>query len=60
MEEEKIKFVTIELSKKQVDMEHLHHNAKTDKDYARVIAPGNGTFFYPVMSIKEKNVYCKI
>lgn len=54
MEEEKLKFVTIELSKKQVDMEHLHHSEKTDKDYARVIAPGNGIFFYPVMSIKEK------
>ena len=47
-------FVTIELSKKQVDVSRLVHNDKTDKDYARVFAPGGGSFLYPVESIKVK------
>lgn len=54
MPEEKLKFVTVELSKKQVDMSHLYHSQNTDKDYARVMAPENGTFFYPTESIKVK------
>lgn len=54
MSEEKLNFITIDLSKKQVDMNHLYHSDKTDKDYARVMAPGNGTFFYPISSIKVK------
>lgn len=54
MAEDNVNFITIELSKKQVDMNHLYHNDKTNKDYARVMAPGNGTFFYPISSIKVK------
>ncbi|MBD5556857.1 MAG: hypothetical protein HDQ95_16330 [Roseburia sp.] len=49
-----VNFVTIELSRKQVDTEHLTHNEKTNKDYARVFAPGGGVLFYPVESIKPK------
>lgn len=51
---ENLKFVTIELNRKQVDMEHLTHNEKTNKDYARVFSPGGGVLFYPVESIKPK------
>lgn len=54
MPEEKLKFVTVELSKKQVNMSHLYHSQTTDKDYARVMAPQNGIFFYPTESIKVK------
>jgi hypothetical protein len=32
----------------------LTHNDKTNKDYARVYAPGGGVIFYPVESIKVK------
>lgn len=49
---ENMAFVTIELSRKQVDTEHLVHNDKTEKDYARVFAPNGGTFLYPLESIK--------
>lgn len=48
-------FVTIDLSKKQVDTSHLLHNEKTNKDYARVFAPGGGTYLYPVESIKVRS-----
>ncbi len=48
-------FVTIELSRKQVDISNLVHNDKTDKDYARVFAPGGGSYLYPVDSIKVKS-----
>lgn len=51
MPEEK-NFVTIELSRKQVDTEHLSHSEKTDKDYARIFVPNGGVLFYPVESIK--------
>ena len=54
MPEEKLKFVTVELSKKQVNMSHLYHSQTTDKDYARIMAPQNGIFFYPTESIKVK------
>lgn len=47
-------FVTIELNKKQVLTDNLVHNEKTGKDYARVIAPGGGNFFYPIESIKVR------
>ena len=47
-------FVTIDLSKKQVDTSRLVHNDKTGKDYARVFAPGGGSFLYPIDSIKVK------
>lgn len=51
---DEVKFVTIELNRKQVDTEHLTHNEKTNKDYARVFAPGGGVLFYPVESIKSR------
>lgn len=54
MSEENLKYVTIEFSKKQVDTKNLYHNDKTNKDYARVLAPNDGTFFYPIKSIKVK------
>lgn len=52
---ENINFVTIDLSRKQVNTENPVHNDKTGKDYARVFAPGNGTFLYPLSSIKVRN-----
>ena len=52
---ENINFVTIELSRKQVNTDNPVHNEKTGKDYARVFAPGNGTFLYPLGSIKVKS-----
>lgn len=57
---EKMTFVTVELSKKQVDMKHVHHNENNGKDYLRIYAPGGGVLFYPAESIKvkdEKRVY---
>lgn len=48
-------FVTIELSKKQVDVSNLVFNDKTQKDYARVFAPGGGSYLYPLDSIKVKS-----
>lgn len=52
---ENINFVTIDLSRKRVNTENPVHNDKTGKDYARVFAPGNGTFLYPLSSIKVNN-----
>lgn len=52
---ENINFVTIDLSRKQVNTENPVHNDKTGKDYARVFAPGNGTFLYPLSSIKVRS-----
>lgn len=46
-------FVTIDLSKKQVDFEHPHHNEKNGKDYVRVLAPDSSVFFYPKESLKQ-------
>lgn len=51
---ENLTFVTIELSKKQVNLENLVHNDKMGKDYARVVAPGGGSYMYPIDSIKVK------
>lgn len=51
---EQLKFVTIELSKKQIDLAHPKTNEKNGKDYVRVFAPERGTFFYPVESLKDK------
>ena len=48
---ETLEFVTISLSRKQINMEPIH-NAKNGKDYVRVIAPNGGTIFYPVSGIK--------
>lgn len=45
---ENITFVTIDLNRKQVNTDNPVHNDKTGKDYARVFAPGNGTFLYPL------------
>lgn len=47
-----VEFVTIDLSKKQVDMEHPYHNEKNGKDYLRIYAPDGGVLFYPADSIK--------
>ena len=52
--EKDIKFVTIELSRKQVDVEHPVYNEKTNQNYLRVFAPGGGTYLYPSKSIKVK------
>lgn len=46
-----MEFVTISLSKKQINMEPIH-NEKNGKDYLRVIAPNGGTIFYPASGIK--------
>lgn len=46
------KFVTISLSRKQVDEKNPHHNEKNGKDYLRIYAPGGGVIFYPADSIK--------
>ena len=56
-----VEFVTISLSKKQVDMEHPYKNEK-GKIYFRIYAPGGGVLFYPADSIKinqqdENKVY---
>lgn len=53
-EKEKTNFITIELSKKQIDMAHPTVNGKNGKTYVRVFAPGGGVFFYPAESIKSK------
>lgn len=53
-EKDKQKFITIELSKKQIDMAHPTVNGKNGKTYVRVFAPGGGVFFYPAESIKTK------
>lgn len=52
MSEEKLNFVTIEVSKKQIDMRNPVHNDKTNKDYVRIFAPEGGVFFYPLQSLK--------
>lgn len=52
---ENITFVTIDLNRKQVNTDNPVHNDKTGKDYARVFAPGNGTFLYPLSSIKVRS-----
>ena len=46
-------YVTIDLSKKQVDFDHPHHNEKNGKDYLRVLAPDSSVFFYPKESLKQ-------
>lgn len=51
MAEEKMEFVTISLSKKQINMDPIH-NEKNGKDYLRIIAPNGGTIFYPASGIK--------
>lgn len=58
---EKMEFVKISLSKKQINMEPIH-NEKNGKDYLRIIAPNGGTIFYPASGIKtdpdnEKRVF---
>ena len=46
-------YVTIDLSKKQVDYDSARVNEKNGKEYVRVFAPGGGVFFYPLASLKE-------
>lgn len=48
-------YVTIELSRKQVNTGNLVHNEKNNKDYAKILAPGGGVLFYPIDSIKIKD-----
>ena len=48
-----MEFVTIDLSKKQVDYDSARRNEKNGKDYVRIFAPGGGVFFYPLESLKE-------
>lgn len=48
-----VEFVTIDLSKKQVDYDSARTNDKNGKTYVRVFAPGGGVFFYPLESLKE-------
>lgn len=49
-----VSYVTIELSKKQVDMGHPKFNEKNGKNYLRIYAPGGGILFYPAESLKVK------
>lgn len=49
-----VSYVTIELSKKQVDTEHPYFNEKNGKKYLRIYAPGGGIIFYPAESLKVK------
>lgn len=49
-----VSYVTIELSKKQVDTEHPYFNEKNGKNYLRIYAPGGGIIFYPAESLKVK------
>lgn len=46
-------YVTIDLSKKQVDYSSARVNEKNGKEYVRIFAPGGGVFFYPSASLKE-------
>lgn len=46
-------YVTIDLSKKQVDYEHAKVNEKNGKEYVRIMGPEGGSFFYPSASLKE-------
>lgn len=60
-----VEFVTIDLSRKQVDMEHSHKSETNGKIYLRVFAPGGGVIFRPADSIKinpedESRVYFKL
>lgn len=50
-----VNFVTIELSRKQIDFEHPVFNERMQKDYLRIYAPEGGIIFYPAKSIKVKN-----
>ena len=52
-EKKQLQFVTIEFSRKQVDLENTTISKKNGKEYARIFAPGHGTLYYPVESIKE-------
>lgn len=62
MSNEDVKFVTVELTKKQVLTDQgLIHNDKTNKDYVRCLIGDGGTFLYPTVSLKMKesnpNIY---
>ena len=52
-QEEKLHFVKLELSRKQVDFDHPKKNEKNGKDYVRILAPMGGVFFYPKESLKS-------
>lgn len=53
-ESHNMNFVTIELSKKQVDMKHPRISETNGKTYLRIISPEGGILFYPAESIKVK------
>ena len=53
----KMQFVTIELSRKQVDLENTRTSGTNGKEYARILAPGHGVFFYPADSLKESKYH---
>lgn len=56
-EDKKMKFVTIEISRNQVDLENTKINEVNGKAYARILAPNHGVFFYPVDSLKESKYH---
>jgi len=53
-ENQNVKFVTIELSKKQVDMQHPKVSETNGKTYLRIFGPNGGILFYPAESLKVK------
>ena len=54
---ESVAFITIELSRKQVDTSNLVHNDKTNKDYARVFA---GCFRFGICNCNVCNLVQKV
>lgn len=49
-----INYVTINLSKNQIDFEHIHTSGRNGKEYVRIIGPEKGNFFYPKESLKQE------
>lgn len=49
-----MEFVVIELSRKQIDIDHPVKNDKNGKEYVRIYAPGGGSFLYPKKSLKTR------
>lgn len=56
-EETKMQFITVELSRKQVDLENTRISKANGKEYARILAPNHGVFFYPIESLKESKYH---
>ncbi|MBE6035567.1 MAG: DUF4365 domain-containing protein [Clostridiales bacterium] len=53
-EKDKIEWVTISLSEKQI-LKNPVHNEKNGKDYLRIIAPNGGIIFYPADGLKKNS-----